>query len=225
MTCSPPMPTRAAWQAFRRLLDSERAARRTRRCTEAVMNFLTEIVAFVVAIGVLVVVHEFGHYSVARLCGVKVLRFSVGFGKPLVKWVSKSTGTEWTIAALPLGGYVKMLDEREARSEHSRRGLAARFQPPAGLQADRDCHSGSGGELHSRHLAVCRPCSRAASPNPPPSLGACARHRCREGGFRGRRDDRFDARRAGGGETHRSARGPICAGSCSTRRSIIVAWC
>ncbi len=52
------------------------------------MNFLTEIVAFVVAIGVLVVVHEFGHYSVARLCGVKVLRFSVGFGKPLVKSVS-----------------------------------------------------------------------------------------------------------------------------------------
>ena len=80
------------------------------------MNFLIEIVAFVVAIGVLVVVHEFGHYSVARLCGVKVLRFSVGFGKPLVKWVSKRTGTEWTIAALPLGGYVKMLDEREAEA-------------------------------------------------------------------------------------------------------------
>src|SRR5476651_2430393 len=77
------------------------------------MNFLIEIVAFVVAIGVLVVVHEFGHYSVARFCGVKVLRFSVGFGKPLVKWVSKKTGTEWTIAALPLGGYVKMLDGRE----------------------------------------------------------------------------------------------------------------
>jgi regulator of sigma E protease len=81
---------------------------------ETLMNFLTEIVAFVVAIGVLVVVHEFGHFSVARLCGVKVLRFSVGFGKPLVRWVSKKTGTEWTIAALPLGGYVKMLDERES---------------------------------------------------------------------------------------------------------------
>jgi regulator of sigma E protease len=80
------------------------------------MNFLIEIVAFVVAIGVLVVVHEFGHYSVARMCGVKVLRFSVGFGKPLVKWVSKRTGTEWTISALPLGGYVKMLDEREAEA-------------------------------------------------------------------------------------------------------------
>ncbi|WP_153100143.1 RIP metalloprotease RseP [Paraburkholderia hayleyella] len=77
------------------------------------MSFLTEILAFVVAIGVLVVVHEYGHYSVARLCGVKVLRFSIGFGKPLVQWVSPKTGTVWTIAALPLGGYVKMLDERE----------------------------------------------------------------------------------------------------------------
>ncbi|WP_321857957.1 RIP metalloprotease RseP [Paraburkholderia tropica] len=78
------------------------------------MNLLTELVAFVVAIGVLVVVHEYGHYSVARLCGVKVLRFSIGFGRPLLQWVSKKTGTEWTISALPLGGYVKMLDERES---------------------------------------------------------------------------------------------------------------
>jgi regulator of sigma E protease len=78
------------------------------------MNLLIEVLAFVVAIGVLVVVHEYGHYSVARLCGVKVLRFSIGFGKPLFQWVSPKTGTEWTIAALPLGGYVKMLDEREA---------------------------------------------------------------------------------------------------------------
>ena len=77
------------------------------------MNLLIELVAFAVAIGVLVVVHEYGHYSIARLCGVKVLRFSIGFGKPLVQWVSRKTGTEWTIASLPLGGYVKMLDERE----------------------------------------------------------------------------------------------------------------
>jgi regulator of sigma E protease len=77
------------------------------------MSLLTAILAFAVAIGILVVVHEFGHYSVARLCGVKVLRFSIGFGTPLVRWVSKKDGTEWTIAALPLGGYVKMLDERE----------------------------------------------------------------------------------------------------------------
>ncbi|MFM0627630.1 RIP metalloprotease RseP [Paraburkholderia xenovorans] len=81
------------------------------------MNLLIELLAFAVAIGVLVVVHEYGHYSVARLCGVKVLRFSIGFGKPLFQWVSPKTGTEWTIAALPLGGYVKMLDERETGTE------------------------------------------------------------------------------------------------------------
>jgi regulator of sigma E protease len=91
------------------------------------MNFLTEIVAFIVAIGVLVVVHEFGHFSVARLCGVKVLRFSVGFGKPLYTWVSKKTGTEWTVAALPLGGYVKMLDEREAEASIAKADLPRAF--------------------------------------------------------------------------------------------------
>src|SRR6478736_8727266 len=91
------------------------------------MNILTEIVAFVVAIGVLVVVHEFGHYSVARWCGVKVLRFSVGFGKPLVRWVSEKTGVEWTISALPLGGYVKMLDEREAESDIATEDLPRAF--------------------------------------------------------------------------------------------------
>jgi regulator of sigma E protease len=77
------------------------------------MSFLTAVLAFAVAIGILVVVHEYGHYSVARLCGVKVLRFSIGFGQPLASWRSKS-GTEWSIAPLPLGGYVKMLDERES---------------------------------------------------------------------------------------------------------------
>ncbi|MDY7788846.1 RIP metalloprotease RseP [Burkholderia ubonensis] len=77
------------------------------------MNVLVELVAFAVAIGVLVVVHEYGHYRVARWCGVKVLRFSIGFGQPVARWVSNKTGTEWTLSALPLGGYVKMLDERE----------------------------------------------------------------------------------------------------------------
>ena len=80
------------------------------------MNVLIEVVAFAVAIGVLVVVHEYGHYSVARLCGVKVLRFSIGFGRPLASWVGRKTGTQWTISALPLGGYVKMLDERDTES-------------------------------------------------------------------------------------------------------------
>jgi regulator of sigma E protease len=77
------------------------------------MTFLIAVLSFAVAIGVLVVVHEYGHYSVARLCGVKVLRFSIGFGNPLFSWRSKS-GTEWSVAPIPLGGYVKMLDEREA---------------------------------------------------------------------------------------------------------------
>lgn len=91
------------------------------------MNLLTELVAFIVAIGVLVVVHEYGHYSVARLCGVKVLRFSIGFGRPLVQWVSKKTGVEWTVSALPLGGYVKMLDEREAADTISAADLPHAF--------------------------------------------------------------------------------------------------
>jgi regulator of sigma E protease len=77
------------------------------------MALLTTIAAFAVALGCLIVVHEFGHYLVARACGVKVLRFSVGFGKPL--WTKRygRDATEWVIAAFPLGGYVKMLDERE----------------------------------------------------------------------------------------------------------------
>ena len=77
------------------------------------MNLLHTIAAFIVALGVLIVVHEYGHYLVARLCGVKVLRFSVGFGRSLyVKRIGKDQ-TEWVIAAVPFGGYVKMLDERE----------------------------------------------------------------------------------------------------------------
>ncbi|MBI5660136.1 MAG: RIP metalloprotease RseP [Nitrosomonadales bacterium] len=77
---------------------------------------MTTLWAFALAIAVLVVFHELGHYWVARRCGVKVLRFSVGFGKPLVKWhfgKARSRETEWVISAIPLGGYVKMLDERE----------------------------------------------------------------------------------------------------------------
>jgi len=69
--------------------------------------------AFVGAIALLVVFHEFGHYWVARRCGVKVLRFSVGFGKIIYRKRFASNSTEWVISAIPLGGYVKMLDERE----------------------------------------------------------------------------------------------------------------
>ncbi len=80
------------------------------------MNFLHNIFFFIVAIGVLVTFHEFGHYWVARKAGVKVLRFSIGFGKPLFSWRRKTIegdDIEYVVAAIPLGGYVKMLDERE----------------------------------------------------------------------------------------------------------------
>ena len=77
------------------------------------MEALSTLLYFLVTIGILVSFHEFGHYSAARLCGVKVLRFAVGFGKPLMTFKSKSQ-TEWVIAAIPLGGYVKLLDGRDA---------------------------------------------------------------------------------------------------------------
>lgn len=77
------------------------------------MNFVIYAAAFVAALGPLIVIHELGHYWIARWCGVKVLRFSIGFGKPLHTWVRGSDHTEWVLAAIPLGGYVKMLDERE----------------------------------------------------------------------------------------------------------------
>jgi regulator of sigma E protease len=81
------------------------------------VSLVQTIVAFLVALGVLIVVHEFGHYLAARLCNVKVLRFSVGFGRPLAVWRKGRDATEWTIAAVPFGGYVKMLDEREGPVE------------------------------------------------------------------------------------------------------------
>ncbi|MEC4874489.1 RIP metalloprotease RseP [Pseudomonas sp. NC26] len=76
------------------------------------MTALYMIIGTLVALGVLVTFHEFGHFWVARRCGVKVLRFSVGFGTPLLRWHDRH-GTEFVVAAIPLGGYVKMLDERE----------------------------------------------------------------------------------------------------------------
>ena len=76
------------------------------------MDLLFTLLATVVALGLLVTIHEYGHFWVARRCGVKVLRFSVGFGPALYSWHDKR-GTEYAIASIPLGGYVKMLDERE----------------------------------------------------------------------------------------------------------------
>ncbi|EWH11312.1 intramembrane zinc metalloprotease, RseP [Catenovulum agarivorans DS-2] len=75
------------------------------------MDFIWNLISFIVAIGVLVTIHEYGHYKVAILSGVYVKRFSIGFGKPLYTWYNQA-GTEFVIAAIPLGGYVRMLDSR-----------------------------------------------------------------------------------------------------------------
>lgn len=78
------------------------------------MQWLISLAAFAVAIGILVSIHEFGHYWVARRLGVRVLRYSIGFGRKIAGWTSRKTGIEYWLAVIPLGGYVKMLDEREA---------------------------------------------------------------------------------------------------------------
>jgi len=90
---------------------------------------MTTFLAFIVAILVLVVFHELGHYWVARLCGVKVLRFSVGFGKILYSRRFSGGETEWSISAIPLGGYVKMLDEREGEVKPEELPQAFNRQP------------------------------------------------------------------------------------------------
>ena len=87
------------------------------------------ILAFLVTLGVLVVVHEYGHYLAAKRCGVKVLQFSVGFGKALYTRRIGKDGTEFILAAFPLGGFVKMLDEREAPVEAHEQGRAFNRQP------------------------------------------------------------------------------------------------
>src|SRR5215467_6673767 len=95
-----------------------RSRQRPRDCSSRLEDRMLYIgwrlVAFVVAIGVLVSVHEFGHFWVARRLGFKVLRFSIGFGRPLLRWSGRAPDyTEYWLSAIPLGGYVKMLDERE----------------------------------------------------------------------------------------------------------------
>jgi len=96
-----------------------------------VADLLHNVVFFILAIGVLVTFHEFGHYWVARSLGVKVLRFSVGFGKPIFTWRRKKGDDEieYVIAAIPLGGYVKMLDEREGDVDESQKARAFNRQP------------------------------------------------------------------------------------------------
>ena len=86
-------------------------------------DFFWNLGSFILALGILVAIHEYGHFWVARKMGVKVLRFSIGFGKPLLKWHDKYN-TEYVIAAIPLGGYVKMLDERVDEVPENERHLS-----------------------------------------------------------------------------------------------------
>ena len=87
------------------------------------------LISFLVTLGILIAVHEYGHYRVAVACGIKVLKFSIGFGKPLFTWRLKGKDTDFSIGMLPLGGYVKMLDEREAPVDPAERHLAFNTQP------------------------------------------------------------------------------------------------
>lgn len=88
---------------------------------------LQSLFSFILALSILVFLHELGHYLVAKWCGVKVLQFSVGFGKPIYQWVNKNNGERWTIGWIPLGGYVRMLDERDQESTEGISNLECAF--------------------------------------------------------------------------------------------------
>ena len=90
--------------------------------------FIT-VLAFIATLGLLIVVHEYGHYRVAVACGVKVLRFSIGFGRVLWRHQATPDSTEFVVCALPLGGYVRMLDEREAPVAPAELGRAFNRKP------------------------------------------------------------------------------------------------
>ncbi len=90
---------------------------------------MNTLLAFLVALGLLIAIHEYGHYRMAVACGIKVLRFSIGFGRPILSWRFKNNPTEFVIGLLPLGGYVKMLDEREGPVDEAERHLAFNNRP------------------------------------------------------------------------------------------------
>ena len=88
------------------------------------MDFLFSIIAFIVLVGVLVAIHEYGHFLAAKLCNVKVLRYSIGFGKILISRKRGQDQTEYCLSAIPLGGYVQLLDERSEdvpKEQHTER--------------------------------------------------------------------------------------------------------
>jgi len=95
------------------------------------LSALISLLAFIVAISVLVAIHEFGHYIVGRWCGMKVLRFSIGFGKPVWTKIAGQDRTEYCISGIPLGGYVKFLDEREGPIDPEDQGRAFTHKPIA----------------------------------------------------------------------------------------------
>lgn len=98
--------------------------------TDSPLQFVISLVTFIVAIGILVAVHEFGHFWVARKVGIRVLRFSIGFGKPIYRrMIGKDDPVEFVIASIPLGGYVKLLDEREGNVAERDLPLAFNRQP------------------------------------------------------------------------------------------------
>ena len=90
---------------------------------------LTNLLAFIVAISILIAIHEYGHYIVGRWTGMKVLRFSIGFGKPIWSWVRGADKTEYCISAIPLGGYVRFLDGREGPVAPEDEGRAFNHRP------------------------------------------------------------------------------------------------
>ena len=83
------------------------------------MELINSILGFIIAIGILVTFHEYGHFIVARLCNVKVLKFSVGFGKAIFKYQSDKISTEYSLCAIPLGGYVQMLESKNAEGKEN----------------------------------------------------------------------------------------------------------
>ena len=94
------------------------------------MTILISILSFLVAIAILVGIHEFGHFWVARKLGIKIIRFAIGFGKPIWTYKSKDKdATEYVLAAIPMGGYVKMLDEREGEVQEEEKHRAFNTQP------------------------------------------------------------------------------------------------
>ena len=111
LPCLPDLPVDAGLSDLLALDGRARAPRP--RPGQGACAVITTVLAFLVTLGVLIVIHEWGHYQVARWCGVKVLRFSVGFGRVVWRRQATPDSTEFVVSALPLGGYVKMLDERE----------------------------------------------------------------------------------------------------------------